>query len=331
LFVRISPALFASILVVATGCDKPRALGATRQSEEAPAVRVANELNLSAHPNILFQVFGEVGDPRMVPVAVIDGGALHQIDLSAESWKRFDEIYLRPSQHYALYHDGAPDGSVDVRRGMWEPGRVPFYSLPGCQTLTPVASVALQRTVAGPDYTLQYLAANSGLARARGGFPLPRDELDRIAHAMAMEAAPAADIPQRQLDSLDMHAVSFPSGTTRWPTIVATFIDATAENTARPDARTAHMLIVADADSGGRYRPSYVHRVNGPLAAAEFRRYYDHLDLTGDGIDEIVLEGWRFGGDTFLTVLQWKGDRWEEVFRGKGSWCLDSFEARSGE
>jgi hypothetical protein len=40
-------------------------------------------------------------------------------------------------------------------------------------------------------------------------------------------------------------------------------------------------------------------------------------------VDEIILEGWTYGGDTFLTVLGWKNGKWSEVYRARSNWCLD--------
>ena len=44
-------------------------------------------------------------------------------------------------------------------------------------------------------------------------------------------------------------------------------------------------------------------------------------------MDEILLEGWQFGGDTFLTVLGWKNGKWGEVYRARSNWCLDEHGA----
>ena len=125
------------------------------------------------------------------------------------------------------------------------------------------------------------------------------------------------------LDSLDFHAVSFPSGVGAAPTIVAAFIDPEADNPASLNVRTTHLLLIANRDSAGAYVPTFIHRVNGALADAEFRRFVDHLDLTGDGVDEIVLEGWRFGGAASLTILGWRDGKWVTVYRTRPTWCLD--------
>ena len=82
------------------------------------------------------------------------------------------------------------------------------------------------------------------------------------------------------------------------------------------------MFAIADK-TGGAYTPSYTRVINGAGAHGEYRRFVDHLDLLGDGVDEIVLEGWQNGGDTYLAVMRYKSGHWMEMFRGATSWCLD--------
>jgi hypothetical protein len=81
------------------------------------------------------------------------------------------------------------------------------------------------------------------------------------------------------------------------------------------------VFAIADR-SGDRYAATFTHAVNASTVTAMYRRYVDHLDLTGDGVDEIVLEGWQAGGDTYLMVLGFREGKWTEVFRGSSSWCV---------
>jgi hypothetical protein len=49
----------------------------------------------------------------------------------------------------------------------------------------------------------------------------------------------------------------------------------------------------------------------------------DHADITGDGVDELLLEGWRNGGDSYLLFLRFTNGKWSEMARGGTSWCAD--------
>ena len=55
----------------------------------------------------------------------------------------------------------------------------------------------------------------------------------------------------------------------------------------------------------------------------EFRRLIDHADITGDGVDELLLEGWENGGDSYLLFLRFTNGKWREMARGATSWCAD--------
>jgi hypothetical protein len=50
----------------------------------------------------------------------------------------------------------------------------------------------------------------------------------------------------------------------------------------------------------------------------------DHVDLTGDGVDEVVLEGWKPGSDSYPIVLKYVNGGWHELARGAGTWCADA-------
>ena len=323
IIVRVTRRLvwIATILLVATACDKANASG--RGAAKAPRIPPGEALDLAAHPDLLFEVFGDANDPRMMPIAAIGKNGLKRIVLPPAGWRHLDAAYLRPDKSYALFEDGRATGAVSVRRGMWQ-GDDPLYSLPGCQQLTPLAAVKLDAAHHATAFTVEYLAATSPLGHERTEKPMPSAEMERIARAVATDVASPVGISPRALDSLDFHAISFASGTGPWPTIVAAFIDPAAENPASTQATTTHLLVIADRDSGAAsYHPTYTHRVQGPLGTATFRRFFDHLDVNGDGVDEIFLEGWQFGGDAFLSVLGWKDGKWQQVYATKPRWCLD--------
>ena len=311
------------MLMVATGCDKAKAFLQAGRAAGPPRIAPGEELNLASNPVILFQVFGETNDARMVPVAVISGGKLKTINLTPENWRAFDAQYLRPGKSYGIYQDGHTIGTADVRQGMWERAGQALYALPGCKALTPLAAVRTNVQHMRTDFTLEMLASNGDLGVARPPQPMPAAEIARIARAVAAEVAKTSGIPPASLDSLDFHAVAFPSGVAKTNTIVASFIDPSAEAAASANAKTTHLFLVADRDDAGLWHATFIHKVDGPLTAAAFRRYFEHLDLTGDGVDEILLEGWQFGGDTFLTVLGWKNGKWSEIYRARSNWCLD--------
>lgn len=313
-------ATLVTIVTVVTGCDKAKGfIGGDRPAP--PEIAPGEALNLAARPHILFQIFGEKEDPRMIPIAAIEDGQLKGIALSSTGWRQLDAMYLRRGKAYKLYQGGRTRGTVTVRQGMWEQPENPLYTLPGCQALTPLASV----TVTGltkSSYTVEALASSFERPAPRPPKPLSDIELARTGRNIAVEAGAPENIDAKMLDALDFRAIAINTGATESPTIVASYIDPTSADAGSANANTVHLFVIADRDVEG-YTPTLSHVVNGPIAGAVYRRFFDHLDLTGDGIDEIVAEEWRIGQETSLLVFAWSNGRWREIFRGRSSWCLD--------
>jgi hypothetical protein len=318
LFHRIGT--LVTIVTVVTGCDKARGFIAGDRPAP-PEIAPGEALNLARRPDILFQIFGEREDPRMIPIAAIEDGQLKAISLSSTGWQQFDAMYLRRGKTYKLYQDGRTRGTVAVRQGMWERPESPLYTLPGCQALTPLASVSVTGLTKSA-YTVEALASSFERPTGRPPKALPDAHLAKTGRQIAMEAGGPENVDARMLDALDYRAVAINTGATDSPTIVASFIDPTASDAGSATANTVHLFVIADRDVDG-YAPTMSHVVNGPIAGAVYRRFFDHLDLTGDGIDEIVAEEWRIGQESSLLVLAWTNGRWREVFRGRSSWCLD--------
>ena len=287
-----------TIVTVVTGCDKAKGfIGGERPAP--PEIAPGEALNLARRPDILFQIFGEREDPRMIPIAAIEDGQLKAISLSSTGWQQFDAMYLRRGKAYKLYQDGRSRGTVTVRQGMWERPETPLYTLPGCQALTPLASVSVTGLTKSA-YTIEALASSFDRPAARAPKPLPDAHLAKTGRQIAMEAGGPENVDARMLDALDYRAVAINTGATESPTIVASFIDPTASDAGSATANTVHLFVIADRDVDG-YAPTMSHVVNGPIAGAVYRRFFDHLDLTGDGINEM----WPRNGESGRKARFW--------------------------
>ncbi|MBC7789921.1 MAG: hypothetical protein H7Z74_08235 [Anaerolineae bacterium] len=286
-------------------------------TSDAPPL--AGMLDLAQRPNILFQVFGTRDQPRLLPVAALSATKLVPIVLDADGWRRFDAMYMRKGKSYTLYRDGNTDGTAHIVRGMWDSNE-PLYELANCKNPIPLATVRLEGDRAG-GFAVEMLASSAQLGWQHAAQPA---QSANLAESMRRASADAVDASLNQpvLDSLESRALAIPTGAGPAPTLVAWWIDSVATSGSSAKAFTRHMFVIADKDTSGSYRATFSHKVFGPLGQTEFRRYLDHLDLTGDGIDEIILEGWRFGGKTYLAILGFEAGKWKEVFRSRADWCV---------
>jgi hypothetical protein len=314
--------LLATTLILALGCDKARQLAGGSASAETADAPSAPRLDLSSRPDMLFQVYGERDDPRMIPVGVLRGGKIEEINLGSSGWKQFDGLYGKPGASYNAYQGGRSVGKVTVRQGMWEQGKDPLYTLPSCNLMVPQAAVTLD-AMGKPGYTVSLFASTTPL-HEMPVTSMDQGEVDRIGRQVADRVGLGAGIDRAVLDSLNFHATAVATGVSKFPTIVITLIDRRADEQSAAREHTSHLLIVADRGEGAsEYSPSFKHIVDGDASTGDFRRFIDQVDVSGGERAELVLEGWKFGGDTFLLFLQYNNGAWTEAFRGRSSWCLD--------
>ena len=189
--IRARAALIGVVCVTLTmvaGCDKAGPLGhAWGQSagRSVPALR-DEVLDSARSPRILFEVLGDRLQPRMAPVALIDGHVLRSIQLSPGDWLRFDRRYNSRGAQYSLYQDGHRVGTATVTHGMWDDVHQPLYSLPNCRRLMPLAAVSIDRGT--PEgITTEFLASNVPLTTAPPGEALPEPVAVNVARRIAVQ------------------------------------------------------------------------------------------------------------------------------------------------
>lgn len=302
-------AVVASILTAAVGCDK-RANG---EASEAPRKL---QTSLAGKPTVLFLLFGDRNDPRLLPVATIGHGNVTPITLDAGGWRNFDQLYFKTGAQVAVYRHGTSYANAAIRRGMWS-GSEPLYKLPGCRALRPLAAAELPSAPDGVT-SLEMLSTSDPLPPL-AKYPAPtKADLDS-ARAVAARVGERGGLMGGARAELEMNVGAMYTGVSAKPTLVASYMEKGAETD--PNAR--HFFILADsAGADGAYVSTFLHSAKDSVP--EFRRLIDHVDLTGDGVDEIVLEGWSAGSDSYLVVMKYVSGKWREIARGANSWCADA-------
>ncbi len=298
------PAVVASILTLAVGCNK----------RDADVTVDAKRTSLAGKPRTLLFIFGDRTDPRVLPLATLANGEIKQIVLDSSGWRNFDHIYFPAGATLTAYVGGNSIGNAVIRRGMWDGGS-PLYKLPNCRSLRPLAAATVDSAPA--NVMLELLATSDPLA---GPPPRPAQvpaDID-TARALATRVAQHEGLTNAARSELDEVLNSFYTGVTTHPTVTGSYLERGSGLNGKP----RHVFVIGDyVEDAKGYVQSFAHVP--PADAREYRRLIDHLDLTGDGVDEIVLEGWHTGGDSYLIFLQYKGGHWREVARSATSWCAD--------
>ena len=273
------------------------------------------QTSLANRPKTLFFLFGDKSDPRVLPLATLADGKISPIALDAAGWRNFDQLYFAVGARLALYQAGNSVGDAVVRRGMWL-GNDALYKLPGCRALRPLAAVTLSGTPISA-VMLELLATSAPLPAAPVR-PAPTKADSDSAAALATRVGQREGLTNAARSELDEVLSVLPTGATTHPTLIGSYMERGSGVNGKP----RHVFIMGDySDSAKGYVQSFVHVPADSLR--EFRRLIDHADLTGDGVDEVVLEGWRNGGDSFLVFMQYRNGHWREIARGATSWCAD--------
>ena len=233
--------------------------------------------------------------------------------VTAPGWRDFDHIYFRPGTPILLYRDGHPDGEGKVRRGMWD-STGPLYTLPGCHSVKPLAAL-VPRPSQSDEVMLERIATSERLGPAPDRGTVSPTALD-TARAIALKVSQREGITRNARAGLDLAVFAIHTGSTRAPTLIGSFMERGGGIQGRP----RHLFVLADSVAGG-YTPTFVHSADDSVP--EFRRYIDHADITGDGVDEVLVEGWKNGGDSFLLFLRYTDGKWREMARGESTWCTD--------
>ena len=291
----------AGILSLATACDKHAA--------------VVQQTALVGKPNVLFLLFGDKGDPRLLPIATVVKGKVQPLVLDASAWRGFDSLYFAQGSHFPLYEHGVRLGDAVVRRGMWE-GKDALYKLPGCRALRPMAAVTLTGKPVNA-VMLELLATSDSIPAVKPATPITKADEDS-ASAVLVRVGQREGLTTTARSELDVQTMALSTGATAHPTLVGSYMERGSGVNGKP----RHLFALSDySDSAKAYAKSFVHVPAD--SAREFRRLIDHVDLTGDGVDEMVLEGWKLGSDSFLVILKYSNGQWREIARGATSWCAD--------
>jgi hypothetical protein len=238
------------------------------------------------------------------------------VALDGDGWRNFDKLYFSEGAEMSVYQKGAPIGTATVKRGMWG-GQSPLYKLPGCKSPRPLAAVSLNAKAEG-EVMIELFATSDPLLAPPQRPVVTKADLDS-ATAFGAIAAHREGLTDKARAELDEVLKVIPTGATQHPTLVASYLEKGSGLTGRP----RHVFAIGDfVEAQNGYATTFTH-VPGD-SAREFRRYLDHLDLTGDGVDEIILEGWQKEGDSYLVILRYQNGRWRETMRTQTSWCDDA-------
>ena len=308
------------IVIVATSCDNVDWGGVElglRSPSDSPVSEASAEVDevvenavLDKPPMkpVLYLGRRAGGEAILVAVAEIGPDGLSPLGGSVEASRSFMSEHLSPGLAFTLFSDGVRVGSLTAER----------FSVDGryCSARPQIRGPIELTPAAATVQTFLALPRQEGSAFEYGAYsPVVQTRDLRVTSLTTMQQVipsvgalwPVSVLGIRQ--DVQMFRAR-PGGA---PTVVATFVYADDLGVG-PAALGAYSVFLASDDDGTGYRGTYVdYRLfsrDGKGAA----RYFDHLDVDGDGSDEIVLE--VMGEDSmWLSTLGRQGDFWVEEYR----------------
>ena len=310
------------IVIVTTGCDNVEWGGVEvglRASSDGlvsdPPVEVVDVVEdpvpaTPAMEPVLYLGHRAGGEATLVAVAEIRPDGLFPLPGpgSVEASRSFVAEHLAPGLEFTLFSDGARVGRLTAEEfSVTEQYCRARPQIRGPIELTPAAAT-VQAFLALPT--------REGSAFEYGAYSpvVPTRDL-RVTSLTNMQQVipsvgalwPVSVLGIRQ----DVHMFrARPGGA---PTVVATFVYADDLGVG-PAALGAYSVFLASDDDGTGYRGTYVDYRLFSRDGKGAPRYFDHLDVDGDGSDEVVLE--VMGEESmWLSTLRRQGGSWVEEYR----------------
>jgi hypothetical protein len=255
---------------------------------------------------VVFAVRKYESSVTMEPVVIYKRGAFSKPPIDNEAGAgAFVRGYFRAGRQYRLISGGGEAGTVTVRKNME----------PGCVGLVAEVGVETQVRLGGQ---VQALATDSTtLARAPGLRRAPTDaeraravELARAAFSKnGVAAALSAKLEVVNLTATDLDR----DGKFE---LIGSFRVEKKEETA-PDAFTLFMIFEPEGESLKAALVWFHHGYEGEYAD---RHFVDQLDLDGDGIGEVIVEGSYYESNDYIVYKKQQG-HWRGVYQGGGGGC----------
>ncbi|HEX8499446.1 MAG TPA: hypothetical protein VF659_02555 [Pyrinomonadaceae bacterium] len=242
------------------------------------------------------------------PAFIYSGGAFVKppIQATAEEVGRFVREYLRPGRKYRLLSGGGEAGAVTVTKFEGE----------GCSALVATATAETQARLGG---RVKALATDSqALGRGPSSRRAPTEveragavELARAAYAK--NGAPSALVGAMQVVNLTATDLDRDG---KFELVGSFLVEKKVAGSAQ-DAYTLFLIIEPQGDSFKTAWEWFHHGFEGEYAD---RHFVDQMDLDGDGVGEVVVEGTYYESNDYVVYKRAQG-RWRPVYQGGGGGC----------
>jgi len=255
---------------------------------------------------VVFAVEKFEANVMIEPAFVYSRGAFPEPPVDGAGSDAFVRQFFRQGRKYRVLSGGGEAGSLTVRK----------YLEPGCVGLVAEAAAETTARLGG---RVQALATDSetlgrGPVSRRAPTEAERAKAVELARAAyAKNGAPAALVKAMQVVNLTATDLDRDGKAE----LLGSFLVEKKTGESAEDAYTLFRIIEPAGDS---FKTAWEWFHHGFEAEFADRHFVDQLDLDGDGVGEVVVEGTYYESNDYAVYKREQG-RWRPVYKGGGGGC----------
>ena len=255
---------------------------------------------------VVFAVEKYEANVTIEPAFIYSRGVFSKPPIDNDGAAPFAREYFRAGRKYRLLSGGGDAGSVTVRK----------YLEPGCVGLVAEATAETQARLGGRVQALATDSETVGRASASRRAPTEGERarsLELARAAYAKNRTPSALVAGMQVVNLTATDLDRDGKFE----LAGSFL---VEKKAGGSAVDAYTLFLIIEPQGDTYRTAWEWFHHGFEAEYADRHFVDQLDLDGDGVGEVVVEGTYYESNDYVVYKREQG-RWRPVYQGGGGGC----------
>jgi hypothetical protein len=280
---------------------------ADAQTSARAAAQTNARRSTAGAETVVFAVSRTDAGASIEPVVIYRRGVFVKPPIDDEAAaSAFVKEYFRAGREYRLLFGGGDAGTTTVVKN----------NEPGCVGLNAEASVQTSARLGGRVQALAVSPASVG--RPQGSRRTPTDAERASALTLARAAyskngVGAALVKKMEVGNLTATDLDGDGGFE----LVGSF---RIENNTGQTADTYALFMIFDPDGGGGLKPALVWFKRGGEADAAERYLVDQVDLDGDGVAEVIAEGFYYESNDYIIYKKRQG-HWVSVYQGGGGGC----------
>lgn len=306
---RLPRLLLALTLLASATPARSAAQTSARAAAQTPA-RAASQTSArraaGGAETVVFAVSKTDAGAAIEPIVIYRRGALVKPPIDDEAASAaFVKEYFREGRQYRLLFGGGEAGTAAVLKnnGM------------GCVGINAEASVQTTARLGGRVQALAVSGASVG--RAQGSRRAPTDAERASALALARAAYAKNGVGAALVKKLEVSNLTATDldGDGNFELVGSFRVGNDTEQT--PDTYALFMIFEPE---GGGFRPALTWFHRGGEADAAERHLVDVVDLDGDGLAEVIAEGFYYESNDYIIYKKRQG-HWVSVYQGGGGGC----------